>query len=128
MIEKTKLKFRPIEPSMINRFIIKFGGVDIPIPLFRGYKLYNNGDDFILKTEFLETVNYTFNPQDFFKITDVEIDYLDPTGVKHNGLSFSVKGSNFKKIGSYSKDGFTLNKLKFIINKESIKLSYNNII
>jgi len=118
----------PFEPAMVNRFLIKIIGTGMPEYLFRDYKLYNDGDDLILKINFMETLNYTFNPMEFFKITDVEIDYLDPTGVKYNGLSFSVKGANYKKIGSYSKDGFTITKLKFIVDKNTIKLSFKNII
>jgi hypothetical protein len=113
-----------IEPAKTNRFVIKLKGADIPPYLFRKYKLYNEGDEIIFVTEFMETVNYTFNPVDFFKITDVEIEYLDPTGVKHNSIIFSVQGSNFKKIGDYSDDNMTTIKIRFVAKTETIKVEY----
>ena len=113
-----------IEPAKNNRFIIKLKGADIPSYLFRKYKIFNEGEQVIFVTEFWETVNFTFNPLEFFKITDVEIEYLDPTGQKHNSLSFEVKGSNFKKIGDYADDNITTIKMRFVAKTETLKVEY----
>ena len=115
-----------VEPAKTNRFIIKIKGADIPEYLFKNYKIYNEGDEVILTTEFYETVQYTFNPSDFFNIIGIEILYLDPVGTIYNSISFDVKGSNFKKTGSYSEDEITKNKLRFVIDKKTIKLKYDN--
>jgi hypothetical protein len=114
------------EPAKENRFIIKLVNTNIPEYLFRSYEIYNEGEELILITEFWETVTYTFNPIDFFKITGVEISYLDPTGVEHNGLTFDVKGSYFNKVGTYDSDEITTIKLKFIVDKNTVKLKYEN--
>lgn len=119
-------KFKSYEPSKTNRFLIKVKDVFIPEYLFHKYKLYNIGEDLILELEFYESVIYTFNPADFFKITDVEIQYLDPIGNVHNSLSFKIKGSNFIKKGNYKSDSITKNKLRFIVDKEKINLLYIN--
>ena len=115
-----------VEPAKTNRFIIKIKGADIPEYLFKSYKIYNEGEVLILTTEFYETVEYTFNPSDFFNIIGIEILYLDPVGTIYNSISFDVKGSNFKKTGSYSEDEITKNKLRFVIDKKTIKLKYDN--
>ena len=60
--------WRLVEPAKTNRFIIKIKGADIPEYLFKNYKIYNEGEELILTTEFYETVEYTFNPSDFFNI------------------------------------------------------------
>jgi len=118
--------FPAIEPLKENRFIINFIGTNIPSYLFREYKIFNNGDNLIFTTKFFETVNFSFNPIEFFNITGVVIDYLDPIGQVINSLSFTVTGSNFKRKQSYSNDELQLNKLKFIIKKDSLKLKYEN--
>ena len=115
-----------VEPAKTNRFIIKTKGVDIPEYLFKNYKIYNEGEELILTTEFYETVQYTFNPSEFFNIIGVEILYLDPVGIIYNSISFDVKGSNFKKTGSYSEDDLVKNKLIFVIDKNTRKLKYDN--
>lgn len=114
----------PIEPAKTNRYIINLVGIDIPNYLFRKYKLHNEGDELIFTTEFYETVQYTFNPSDFFNITGVEVSYLDPTGAEHNSISFNVKGSNYIKKGDYSDDSITTNKLRFIVDKKTINIKY----
>lgn len=118
--------FKMVEPAKSNRFIIKLIGVDIPEYLFRKYKIHNEGEELIFTTEFYETVNYTFNPGEFFNVTGVEINYLDPVGEVHNSLIFSVKGSNFKKVGEYSSDNITTTKLRFVIDIKTIKLEFKN--
>ena len=121
------IKFEPIEPLQTNRWIIKFNEeVKIPEYLFRNFKLINEGKSFILKTKIYETVQYCFNPKDLFKITDVYIEYLDPTGVMVNGMKLPVKGSNSFKSCSYSKDGFMTTKFSFVIDSENINMYYKN--
>jgi|688.fasta_scaffold638798_2 hypothetical protein len=117
-------KWHLVEPAKTNRFVIKLLGAEIPPYLFRKYKLYNEGDEIIFVTEFFESIEFTFNPVDFFKITDVQIDYLDPTGVKHNSIKFQVKGSNFKKIGDYAEDSLTTIKMRFVADVKTINVEY----
>src|ERR1035441_9079623 len=95
-IEERVVNERPmglqiIEPIYDYNFIIKI--FDIPEYLFRNYMFYNIGEDLMFKTEFMETVNYVFNPKIFFDIMDVEIDYLNPAGAIIQGHQFSAKGS-----------------------------------
>lgn len=119
-------KFRPVEPLKSNRYLIKIVGTEIPSFLFTKYKIYNEGDTLIFTTKFYETVEFSFNPAEFFNITGVVIDYLDPIGNVVNSLSFNVSGSNFERKQSYSDDGLQINSLRFIINKESLTLKYIN--
>ncbi len=119
-------KFEPIEPLIENRYIINVIGVYVPQFLFRKYKIYNEGDDLIFTTEFYETVNYIFNPKDFFDITGVKIDYLSPIGEIISSLEFKIKGSNFEKEQSYSNSELQTNKFKFIIDKESMMLTFKS--
>jgi hypothetical protein len=116
-------KFEPIEPLIENRYIINIVGTYIPQFLFRKYKIHNEGEELIFTTEFYETVNFTFNPKDFFEITGVKIDYLSPIGEVVSSLEFKIKGSNFEKEQSYSNSELQTNKLKFIMDKESIQLT-----
>ena len=116
--------FAAQEPLKENRFIIKIKGADIHSYLFRKYKIFNEGDDLIFTTSFYETVNYCFNPVDFFKIYAVSIEYLDPTGVVVNSLEFDVKGSNFERKQSYRNDKLQINKLRFVVDKKTMNLKY----
>lgn len=125
MTESKYHMFASVEPLKSNRFIIKCEGVDIPEYLFRGYSLYNEGENLIFKTKFFETVNYSFNPKDFFNITSITIEYLDPIGDVVNSLKFKVSGSNFKRKQSYKNDNLQLNKLRFIIDINSMVLTHN---
>lgn len=122
--ENSNFKF--YEPAKSNRFLINIKDVNIPEYLFRKYKIFNSGDELILELEFYETVIYTFNPADFFKITEVTIHYLDPVGQIHNSLFFKIKGSNYEKKGDYKSDSVTKNKLRFIVDKQNINLLYKN--
>lgn len=118
------LNFKTIEPLKENRFLIKLEGVDIPSYLFRKYKIFNEGEELIFTTQFYETVQYSFNPKDFFKITGVSIEYLNPVGEVVNALDFQVKGSNFERNQSYKNDKLQINKLKLIVNKDTINLRF----
>ncbi len=110
------IKFDPIEPIMNNRWIIKTYPTGITPYLFRKYKIYNDGADIIFKTQFYETVNETVNPVDLLNITNVNIEYVDPTGNLVGGIMFNVKGINFKQKHSYSEDGLKITKLRMIID------------
>lgn len=117
-------KFQTVEPLKENRYIINIIGTNIPEYLFREYRIYNEGDNLIFTTKFYETVEFSFNPKEFFNITGVKIDYLDPVGEVVNSLIFNVKGSNFERTQSYSNDDLQMNELRFIIDKETMKLLY----
>ena len=62
--------FKMVEPLKKNRFLIHFENVDIPSTSFRDFEVYNQGEDIIFETSIWETVHYTFNPLDVFKILD----------------------------------------------------------
>lgn len=120
-------EFKPIEPLMSNRFIIRFNEeVTIPEYLFRNFKIYNEGESLIFRTEMYQTVNYSFNPSDLFKITDVTIHYLDPVGEVVNGINFNLKGSNLVYKNDYRDDGLSILKFQFVIDVESMTLIYQN--
>ena len=113
--------FKMIEPLKKNRFLIHFENVDIPYTSFRDFEFYNQGEDIIFETSIWETVHYTFNPLDVFKILGVKIEYLSPIGDVVGGLSFDVKASNFEKNGSYSSDEIMSVKFKFVIENSTLK-------
>lgn len=118
---------KAVEPLMSNRFIIKFNEeVTIPEYLFRNFKIYNEGESLIFRTEMYQTVNYSFNPSDLFKMTSVTIHYLDPVGEVVNGINFNLKGSNLIYKNDYRDDGLSILKFQFVIDVESMKLIYQN--
>lgn len=117
-------KFPLLEPLKCNRWLIRFEGLDIEPYLFRKYKMYNEGDEIIFLTEYLETVQNTYNPKDLLNIVAVTIEYLDPTGVAVQKLKFDVKGLNFKIKQSYKKDKFQITKLRFVVNTDTLHLAY----
>jgi hypothetical protein len=120
-------KFTPVEPLKSNRFIIKFNKeVTVPEYLFRNFKIYNEGEKLIFKTKMYQTVNYSFNPADLFKITSVTIEYLDPIGEVVNGLNFDVQGSNLSFKNDYSEDNLSIIDFQFVINPDTMKLIYQN--
>jgi len=124
MVDK-KLIIESIEPLLTHRFMISSVGVEIPSKLFRRYKLYNEGENLIFTTAFMETISppFIFNPKDFFNITGFIIEYLDPTGVAIKTLAFDVKGSNFEKECDYADDGkLSEYDMRFIVNVDSLKL------
>lgn len=113
-------QFQKIEPLKNNRFLITFEDVNVPQYFFRNYEMYNEGEEIIFTTEFLESVTYTFNPKDFFKINRVKLEYLDPVGDIVGGMIFKVKGSNFSKKGDYSDDSIQTTQLRFVVDIDSI--------
>jgi hypothetical protein len=114
-------KFQMIEPLKNNRFLITFEDVNVPQYFFRNYEMYNEGEEMIFITEFLESVTYTFNPKYFFKINRVKLEYLDPIGEIVGGMIFNVKASNFAKKGDYADDSIQTTQLRFVIDIDSIE-------
>jgi hypothetical protein len=113
-------QFQQIEPLKNNRFLITFEDVNVPQYFFRNYEMFNEGEEMIFVTEFLESVTYIFNPKDFFKINRVKLEYLDPIGQTAGGMIFKVKGSNFSKKGDYSDDSIQTTQLRFVVDIDSI--------
>lgn len=109
--------FEPIEPLKSNRWIIKTKPLVITDFLFREYKMYNEGEDIILETSFLETILETYNPIDLMNITDLTIQYLDPVGNVVGGFDMTIKGVNFEKHHSYSSDELLITNLRFVIDR-----------
>jgi hypothetical protein len=116
------IEFKQIEPLKSNRWIIKLNGLNVDPYLFRKYKIYNEGEEIIFKTDFFETVQHSYNPKDIFNIEDIIIEYLDPIGDVVNGLTFKPKGINFKREHSYSDNKLMITKLRIIIDTETLKL------
>jgi hypothetical protein len=106
--------FEPFEPKKNNRFIINVVGTDIPQHLFKSYKMYNQGRTIVVEAEFYETVEWTFNPQEFFDIDDLLIQHTNAVGEVITTLDFKVDEIEYEQVGSYADDGFLMNKLKFI--------------
>lgn len=115
-------QFIPVEPLLENRWIIKTHPININPYLFRKYKMYNEGESVIFKTEFFETVMDTYNPKELLEITDITLEYLDPTGVVVGGLKMIVKGINFERKHSYSGDDLMITKLRVIIGETDLLL------
>ena len=105
------------EPLKSNRWIIETSPLKINPYCFRKYNLFNEGEKIILKTEFMETVEHFYNPEDLMNITDITINYLDPVGETVNGLKMSISGVNFEKKHSYKEDELLITKMRFIIEK-----------
>ena len=108
------MNFEPFEPKKSNRFVINVVGTDIPQHLFLGYKMYNEGKTIIVETEFYETVDWTFNPQEYFDIEDLLIQHLNGVGEVIVTLDFKVDKIYYEQVGNYSDDEFLINKLKFV--------------
>jgi hypothetical protein len=79
---KKIIKFEPMEPLKSNRWILRTHPLNINYHLFNEYKLYHDGNEMVLKTQFMESVDKSYNPQDLLEITDVTIEYLNPTLAK----------------------------------------------
>jgi hypothetical protein len=113
-----------VEPLKSNRYIIQTEGVHIPEYLFRRFSLENIDDDFVLSTEIYNTVDFMFNPEDAFKIIKIYIKNLDPIGVVVSTLEMEVGGINVEINGDYSDDNLMLTKFRFIINRNTMKVTY----
>ncbi len=109
------IDFNPVEPLRENRWLIETNPTKINSCLFRKYRMFNEGDKIIFKTEFYETVNETYNPTDLLNITDITLKYLDPVGNVVCGFNMVVEGLNFEKKHSYSSDGLLKTKMRFIV-------------
>ena len=116
-------KFVPLEtqkePKMKFRFNIRFHGLDVPSFLFRNYKMYNDEEKLVFETSFYETVEHSFNPLSFYKVYDVEIDFLDGVGKKISGWKFAVNGISFETSGDYSSDDLMTYSFKFEVDKKT---------
>lgn len=107
----------PIEPLLSNRFLFKTFGTEIPVNNFRRYKLYNNGEDLILDVDIFETVNFVFDPNEVFNLTDIDIEYVDPAGLPISTMKFEVTGINFEKYGDYAESDLSFVKLIMKVKK-----------
>jgi hypothetical protein len=120
-------EFKMVEPLKSNRWIISFNNdVEVPEYLFNRYKIKNEGEDLVLTTRMFNTVHYSFNPADLFKITEVTIKYLDPIGEVVNGLILPIKGSNVEIKCSYKNDNLMFTNFRFIIDVEKMSPLYKN--
>jgi hypothetical protein len=120
-------EFKMVEPLKSNRWIISFNNdVEVPEYLFNRYKIKNEGEDLVLTTRMFNTVHYSFNPADLFKITEVTIKYLDPIGEVVNGLVLPIKGSNVEIKCSYKDDNLMFTNFRFIIDVEKMSPLYKN--
>lgn len=106
--------FDSVQPIKSNKFIMNVVGTDIPSHLFRNYKIYNHGKTMIIETEFYETQEWVFNPQEFFDIEDLLIQYLNDEDEVIFTLDFSVVEIFYEKSGAYHDNDYVINKLKFI--------------
>lgn len=110
-------EFKPVEPLKSNRWLIDTYPTIIDPYLFRKYKLYNVSDEIVFETEFMETVQGVYNPNDLLEITDITVRYLDPIGETVSGLKMIVGGVNFQKKHSYNSDDLLITKLRFVIKQ-----------
>lgn len=110
-------EFKMEEPLMENRWIIETHPTKINPYFFRKYRMYNESDKIIFKTEFFETVNETYLPIELLNITEITLKYLSPVGDVVGGFKMSVGGLNFTKKHSYSNDNLLITKMRFIIEK-----------
>lgn len=116
-MENKMFEFRAYEPLRANRWIIETSPTEITPYLFRKYRMFNEGDKIVFKTEFLETVDETYNPLDLMDITDITLKYLDPVGETVGGFKMIVGGLNFDKKHSYSSDDLLITKMRFVIEQ-----------
>jgi len=121
MEKKTKF-IGVIEPLRKNRFIIEPIGVKIDDHLFRNFSLFNEGDNIIFTTSFYETVQFAFDPKEFFNLTGFIVKYLGPINDVVQTMSFDVMGVNFTKKQDYSNDGLSGYKLRCIVDSGTIKI------
>jgi len=120
--------FKSIEPLFKNRFTINVNeDVNIPEYLFRKFHIENVGEDFIFTTEIYQTVEYTFNPSDLTKITDIILKFLGPVGDLVGGLHMLVKGSNMEIEGDYGDGELLIVKFRFVVKPVDINLLCQDI-
>ena len=120
--------FKSIEPLFKNRFTINVNeDVNIPEYLFRKFHIENVGEDFIFTTEIYQTVEYTFNPADLTKITDIILKFLGPVGDLVGGLHMLVKGSNMEIEGDYGDGELLIVKFRFVVKPVDINLLCQDI-
>lgn len=112
-----------VEPKMKFRFKIHFKGLDIPEFLFRKYKMYNEADKLIFETSIYETIDFSLNPIDFFKILEMELIFVDATGKDTSSWEFAAEGISFETEGDYGKSDIMFHSFKFEINKKTFKLN-----
>lgn len=110
-------EFKMYEPLKANRWIIETYPTVINPYLFRKYRMFNEGDKILFKTQFLETVEESFNPTDLLEITDITLKYLNPVGDVVGGFKMVVGGLNFDKKHSYSDDDLLITKMRFVIEQ-----------
>jgi hypothetical protein len=128
MSDMTNEVFKSFEPLKENRFIINVNKeVNIPEYLFRKFHIENVGEDFIFTTEIYQTVEYTFNPGDLTKITEIILKFLGPVGDLVGGLHMLVKGSNMEMIGDYGGGELLITKFRFVVKPEEINLLCQDI-
>lgn len=120
------MTFKYVEPKKSNRFLIKLEGSDVHEYLFKNYHFYNEGDKLFFETKFYETVNYTFNPKDFFSIIGVSLTHLDPTGSEIVVITFNIKTSIFNQKGDYAIDDRLMTEFKFEVDINTIKITYKD--
>lgn len=114
---KKIIKFEPMEPLKSNRWILRTHPLNIDYHLFNEYKLYYDGNQIVLKTWFMESVDKSYNPQDLLEITDLTIEYLNPEGKTVSGLKMIIDSVNFVRKDSYKKDKIMKTKLKFVVSQ-----------
>lgn len=116
-MEETKLVFEAVEPLMANRWMIETTPIRINPYLFRKYRMFNEGEEIVFKTEFMETIKDAYTPNELMNITDIKLKYLDPTGESVFELDMNVNGLNFDKKHSYSDNDLLITKMRFIIGR-----------
>lgn len=114
---KKIIKFEPMEPLKSNKWILRTHPLNIDYHLFNEYKLYYDGNQIVLKTWFMESVDKSYNPQDLLEITDLTIEYLNPEGKTVSGLKMIIDSVNFVRKDSYKKDKIMKTKLKFVVSQ-----------
>jgi len=101
------------EPKKTNRFIIECRNIEIPNYCFNKYIIYNISDTIYFETEFWEVVHFSVNPVDLFKITEMTLSHVDPTGTIISSYIFNVKNVSFEQSGDYKEDTILKYRLKF---------------
>ena len=72
-------------------------------------------------------MEYTFNPSDLTKITDIILKFLGPVGDLVGGLHMLVKGSNMEIEGDYGDGELLIVKFRFVVKPVDINLLCQDI-